>query len=329
VQRIKSLFTAEGLKALQESQSVMRALKLLQGAFMLAVIGFLGYRLSEIGWHEVWAALPTTPWFYVILLVMYFIFPAFEVLVYQTMWDVPLWRHFSIFVRKRVYNFAVLSYTGEAYLAFWARRWLPQSTGRIFATVKDSNILSALASNSFTVILLVLFFMTGELSIITNAAPDNKMYLGLAVLVSVILVPVVLKFRDHIISLEPQVARRVFLIHLVRLIVMLLLQTAQWAVVLPAVPFTTWLMFLTAQLVLTRIPFLPNTDLLLAGLGLTLMDYLDAPQAVVAGMFLAGGALSQLLNAVAFVGTSVHDLKRAPDVAAEGQPDDDMATETA
>ncbi|MCJ9430577.1 hypothetical protein [Kordiimonas marina] len=329
MQRIKSLFTAEGLKALQESRSFMRALKLLQGVFMLAVIGFLGYRLSEIGWHEVWAALPTTPWFYVILLVMYFIFPAFEILVYQSMWDAPLWRHFSIFVRKRVYNFAVLSYTGEAYLAFWARKRLPLSTKRIFATVKDSNILSALASNSFTVILLAVFFLTGELSVITKASPDYKMYLVLAVLVGAILVPVVVKFREHIISLEPQVARRVFLIHLVRLVVMLLLQTAQWAVVLPSVPFSAWLMFLTAQLVLTRVPFLPNTDLLLAGLGLTLMGYLDAPEAVVAGMFLAGGALSQLLNAIAFVGTSMHDLKRVPLDTAEDQPDDDMATETA
>ncbi|TNE64295.1 MAG: hypothetical protein EP335_07455 [Alphaproteobacteria bacterium] len=321
MQDLKSIFTADGLKALQEKKGFMLAVKLLQAGFVLAVVWYLAVKLSAVGWQDVWSALPETPWFYIILIVMFLAFPVSEIFVYQAMWGGSLWRHFGIFVRKRVYNYAVLSYSGEAYLALWARKRLPIRSRRIFATVKDSNILSALASNSFTVLLLGAFFLTGQLGVITDADPDYKMYLGLAVLVGVILVPVVLRFRRHIISLDGPVARRVFLIHLARLVFMLVLQALQWAVVLPAVPFDTWLLFLTAQLVLTRVPFLPNTDLLYAGLGLTLMGYVDAPEAMVAGMFLASGALSQLLNAIAFLVTSVHDFKPTPE--------DRMATESA
>ena len=85
---------------------------------------------------------------------------------------------------------------------------------------------------------------------------------------------------------------------------MLLFQALQWAIILPEVPFDTWVLFLTAQLVLTRVPFLPNTDLLYVGLGLTLASYIDAPMAVIAGMFLASGALFQLANLIAFIVTS-------------------------
>jgi hypothetical protein len=127
--------------------------------------------------------------------------------------------------------------------------------------------------------------------------------------VGLIILPLIIKFRKKILALDPQVAQKIFLIHLGRLILMLGFQTLQWAVVLPAVPFDTWLLFLTAQLVLTRVPFLPNTDLLYVGLGLTLANYIDAPIAVIAGMFLASGALFQIANLVAFILTSFDDLK--------------------
>ncbi len=316
---------------LRENRSVMAALRLLQASFVLAVIYFLTQKLSDVGWTDVWAALPETPWFYIIMVVLFFAYPIAETIVYQTMWDKKLWPHFNVFIRKRIYNYAVLSYSGEAYMAWWAHKNLLEknrndtdlSGRKIVSTIKDSNILSALASNGFTVLGLAAFFFTGQLALMTKADPDYKAYLIVALLVGIILVPAVLHFRRHLISLEVPIAKRVFLVHLTRLVLMLLLQTAQWAVVLPQVPFETWLLFLTAQLVLTRVPFLPNTDLLYAGLGLTMMGYLDAPAATVAGMFLASGVLSQAFNLAAFVLTSLPDF--VPKIRKEAQ----MAKETA
>ncbi|WP_020400412.1 hypothetical protein [Kordiimonas gwangyangensis] len=305
MQSIKNLLSTETFERAKDNKPLMIALKSLQFLFMGAVVYYLVSKLTVVGWREVWDALPTTPWFYIIFIVMFFAFPIAELMVYRLMWNVDFKGQFGVFVRKRVYNYAVLSYSGEAYMAFWARRRLDIRDRVIFSTIKDSNILSGLASNSFTVVMLAIFFMTGQLSVITDADPDYKSYLILAVMVGVILVPVVLRFRKHIISLKPEVAKKVFAIHFARMILLLLLQTLQWSVVLPEVPFNMWFLFLTAQLVLTRVPFLPNTDLLVAGLGLTLMGYVDAPQATLASMFLAAGALSQAMNLAAFLATSV------------------------
>ncbi len=305
MQAIRNLFTTEAFERVRANRALMVLLKGLQMLFMVAVIFYLASKLAAVGWQEVWSSLPSTPWFYIIFALMFFAFPVAELLIYRLMWGVDFRGQFGVFVRKRVYNYAVLSYSGEAYMAFWARRRLDLKDRFIFSTIKDSNILSGLASNSFTVIMLAIFFMTGQLSIITSADPSYESYLVLAVLVGVILVPVVLRFRKHIISLKPKVAKRVFLIHLTRLVLLLVLQTLQWSVVLPDVPLNMWFLFLTAQLVLTRVPLLPNTDLLVAGLGLTLMGYVNAPQATLASMFLAAGAMSQVMNFAAFLATSV------------------------
>ena len=128
---------------------------------------------------------------------------------------------------------------------------------------------------------------------------------GFAGIVVAALLALVMRFRDRILAVPPQVARPVLAIHIGRNILLLALQTVQWAVVFPQVPLSTWLMFLTAQLVLTRLPFLPNQDLLMVGLGLSIMVYIDAPEAAVAGMFLASGALFQIANVVMYALTSI------------------------
>jgi hypothetical protein len=101
-----------------------------------------------------------------------------------------------------------------------------------------------------------------------------------------------------------RMAAKVTAIHGGRVLLILLLQTAQWAVVFPHVTFLTWLLFLTAQMVLTRLPFLPNQDLMLVGLGLSLTHYVNAPEAAVAGMFLVSGALFQAFNLGCFLLTA-------------------------
>jgi len=290
---------------LRDSRLVRYTLRTLQIAFVLGVSGFLLNKLNTIGWAELWGALPTHPLYYLFFLANFFAIPVAELLVYRTMWGLPMARYFPVFARKRVYNYALLSYSGEAVFAVWARENLPIKTMTIVQTVKDSNILSALASNSFTLVLLIMFMVTDQIKLITNVDPDYRLYLGLAAAVGIVLVPIILRFRKTLISLDPVTARRVFLIHLIRFVSAQIFLMLQWVVILPEVPITTWLLFVTAQLVLSRVPFLPNTDLLYLGLGLSLATYVDAPDAVVAGMFVAAGALSQILNAGIYILTSV------------------------
>ena len=65
-------------------------------------------------------------------------------------------------------------------------------------------------------------------------------------------------------------------------------------------PIGEWLMFLAAQLLLTRIPFLPNRDVMMMWLGVALATAVAAPQAQVASMFLAAGALSLATHALMY-----------------------------
>lgn len=305
ISRIKLLFDAA-----RENTATSRLIKGVQAAVIVGVCYYLGVKVAAIGWQDVMSALPTTPWFYICLLGVYLAYPLGEWLVYRTLWGRPAARRFDVFLRMRVYNAAVLSYAGEAYLGLWAHRNLEQSKRSILATIKDSQILSALSSNSLTIILLALLFTSGQLGIFTGADPSYPTYVAVALGLSLFLIPLVIWFRKQILSLAPKVARRVFLLHFCRLLTVVSLQVASWAVVLPDVPMSIWLVFLTGQYVLTRIPFLPNTDLLVAGLGLTLLSFVDAPPAALAGIFVASGALAQVMHLTVFALLTLRDMTR-------------------
>lgn len=296
---------ADQLQRLKDNDHIALSLKLVQAAIVCGVIWFLTSKLESVGWEKVLSSLPSTPWFYIFFGITYLAYPVAEQRVYRLIWQLDERLGFSVFLRMRIYNLAILSYSGEAFLALWARKNLPLRNRRILATIKDSNILSALASNSFTIILLATLLATDQLHFITDADADFRYYLALAALVGIILVPAVIHFRRHLLSIEGPLAKQVFLTHLTRQIIVLVGQVAMWSVAVPEVSADTWLLLLTAQMVLTRVPFLPNTDLLLAGLGITLMGYMAAPEAKLAGMFFAAGILGQVCNLAGFVFASL------------------------
>jgi len=306
---LASKFDMNRITGLYQKKPVRIVLRGVQISLVSGVIYLIAAELSAIGWNDVWRALPISPWFYLFFLAMYFALPVGEWLVYQVLWGPVVRGRFAVFLRMRVYNWALVSYAGEAYLALWAHKNIAQNGRSIVAAVKDSNILSAFASNSFTIILLALFFFTGQLERLTNANPNFGYYIGVSLVVGLVLLPLMLRFRGKILAVQGAAARRIFTIHLIRLVAVLLLQVGQWAIVLPGVGLETWVLLLTAQMVLTRVPFLPNTDLLFAGLGISLMGYVEGPEAAIAGMFLASGALSQLLNLGAFLITSFESRK--------------------
>jgi hypothetical protein len=287
-----------------EDWRVLRALKGLRVAFVLGVVAYLIARLTAIGWAEVWASLPRTPWFYLLFVAMFFALPVSELAVYRLIWGAGMLRSFPVFVRKRVYNSTIIGYSGELYLFVWARQHLGLPDRRIFSTIKDNNILSTLASTSVTVALLLTFVATGQIQAVIRADPGLMAYFLVTTIIGGLLVPVVIRFRRHLIALPAGTALAVLAIHVVRLVAVLGLQAAQWAVVLTHVPFHTWLIFLTAQAVLTRIPFLPNKDLVFLGVGLGMAAIVDAPAAATAGMLLAGGALTQGSNLAMYLLTS-------------------------
>ena len=117
-------------------------------------------------------------------------------------------------------------------------------------------------------------------------------------------VPVVLRFYHNILGIKGSTAAAVVTLHILRVLAVQGLMAVQWSIALPQVPFQTWLIFLAAQMLLTRVPFLPNQDLVVLGLGLSMAGVLSAPTASVAGMFVAAGMVTQCLHLLVYVLTS-------------------------
>ncbi|MEL7488660.1 MAG: hypothetical protein AAGJ87_15755, partial [Pseudomonadota bacterium] len=243
---------------LRARPAVARTLKAVQYALLAGVVAYLLYRFTSVGWGEVFSALPTSPWFYAFFLMRFLALPISELAIYEMIWGRPLLRHFPAFVRKRVYNFAVMGYSGEGFLTLWAQRTLPLSQKSVMVGVKDNNLLSALASNGATVVLILALAANGGLSAGFAALPPGAGVLfALAFTSALVLAVTVLAFRNRLISLSPLKMRRLMSVHAVRISLILALHAAMYAAALPGASLSAWVMFLALQLVLSRIPFIP------------------------------------------------------------------------
>lgn len=296
----------ERARTLAAAPGVRRGLRLAQGALFAAILVYLVVQLSEVGWGEVFSALPQSPWFYLIFAARYFLQPLSEIPAYELVWNMPLWRHWTAFIRKRVYNFAVMGYSGEAFFTLWARRNLSLPDRDILIGVKDNNLVSALVSNAATATVVVALFLLGDLQRELAAVPGGAALFGLAFVSAASLAVAVVMFRRQIIQLPRGMTRRIIAINAGRIAVILLLHALLYSAAIPGPPLSAWLMFIALQLVLSRIPFVPNQDIVFLTAALSLAREIDAPEAAIAGMLLAEAGLSQIFNLALFALTAHH-----------------------
>lgn len=289
---------------LGQRKDVQQALKLSRYTLFAGIVLYLVYRLSQVGWLDVLQSLPVSPWFYLFFALRFLALPVSELAIYEIIWSTPLVRHFFVFIRKRVYNFAVMGYSGEAFLTLWARRNLKLSDKTILVGVKDNNLLSAFSSNAATVILVIILATTGSLKTTIEAFPGAGWLFTFAFLSALTLATLVAVFRQKLIALPPGVLPKLLGVHSGRQALLIVLHTAMYASALPGAPLMAWVTFIALQLVLSRIPFLPNQDFVYLTAALALSPIVGAPEAAVAGMLVAEAGLSQLFNAVMFLATA-------------------------
>ena len=297
-----------------QSKLVRRATRVIQVVIFIGVLALITKHLADIGWDEIWSALPRTPWFYILIACAYVTLPIAEVFVYQKIWGIPMWKRLPVLFRKRVLNEGVMGYSGEAYLCLWAHRHTDLPGNKILSTVKDNNILSAVVSTSAALVLFFGFMITGKLHDVTGGDISNNWMLVGMLAVSGLWIPVAYSFRKRLIALPQRTVGKVLLIHVLRLLAAESLQIMYWMVVLPFVPLTAWLTFTAAQMLLTRVPLLPNKDLMLLGLGITLANVVNVPATAVTALFLAGGATIQFLHLIVFFVTTPIGIRKSEDV---------------
>lgn len=247
---------AVGLPALAiPGASWQRWLSILLSAALLAATLV---RLHQLGLAGIRAALPSAPLFWIALAGHYLALPVSEWVIFRSLWRLPT-AGLAALLRKLVSNELLLGYSGELSFYAWARR-RAELTASPFGAIKDVSILSALAGNVVTLAMLCAAWPFRAMLGLGHVPGSVAASLGLLLAGSAAL----LLAGRHIFSLAGADLRRILAIHVIRIVAMMLLSGVLWHAALPGEPLQLWLLLAALQLVVTRLPFVPNKDLVFA-----------------------------------------------------------------
>lgn len=272
----------------------------------LAIIGYLFYKLYDIGLQQVLRSLPLNPLFYLLFIIIYFSLPLSEILIYRVGWKFKASRAFMVFVQKKVLNTDVLGYSGEVYLFYWAKEKLKIPAGKALSFIKDNNILSSVSSTFVSVVLLLFFFTQGYLNPFDYLPSAENYYIYIFLAVGVVLAGfAAYKFRRYILSVSLSEGLKISSIYTVRLLMTNVIQILQYALIKPDIPWAVWFSLMAVQILSTRIPFLPSQDVLYVNLALEMSDLVRVPEAEIVGILTANLILKKIIGAVSFILTSM------------------------
>jgi len=266
----------------------------LQRLFLTAVLIWLFVELSSIGWKTLWHSLPGLPLFYLLLLIAWLQLPIVEILIYRISWNFPVLRSMPAFLLKRIYNSTLLGYSGELYFYTWARQLPGQSDRNVFLTIKDNNILSSIASTLVVFGLILIFLLSGQLKLLEWVASQGQSWFWSGLAGTILITSLLIYFRHSIITMPMRAAGRIFSIQIVRLLLLQAINVWIYYTVIPEAPLQVWFTLISVEMILSRIPFLPNRDLLFIGLSIGLAEVLVISQAEIAGLMVARTLFNKL-----------------------------------
>ncbi len=268
----------------------------LRKLFLAGVFIFLIYQLWQIGWENVLKSLPTDPVFYLLYIPIFFLLPGSEIFIYRILWKTRFRDIFPVLLVKKVYNSDVVGYSGEIFLFNWANRSLERQNLDLLRDIKDNNVISSIVSTLVTLIVLLLFFKTNPETFNRwfQKIPNNELWYILLSLA--ILTLLIYKFRKYLVSLPLNKSLEISSIHFGRHCLGFFLQVYQWHIVLPNVPMYIWFTFIAVQLVMTRLPFLPNVDLIFLSLSIKLTQIMGAPLAAITAIMTINSVMGKALH---------------------------------
>jgi hypothetical protein len=230
-------------------------------SFAILVVALVQLRNTPIS--HILSLVPRSFGFWLVFILAYLITPASEWIIYRRLWAIPP-SGFVALLRKRVANEILLGYLGEVYFYAWVRRTGLITRNAPFGAIKDVAILSALAGNAVTLVMLAAalpFFGLLQLDIGGKAVLWS---LGVLAVTSFAM----LLLRKRLFTLPRHELWRIAAIHLGRILTMIGLTGLMWHLVLPGVGLVWWLVLSTLRQLLSRLPLLPNKDLAFVGLAI-------------------------------------------------------------
>lgn len=241
-------------------------------AISVAILVAVVLELRKLNWALVWSIIPTSPLIWTVLFFSYMAGPFSDWVIFRRLWGIPASGIFPL-LKKLIGNELLLGYVGEVYFYDWARRHVKME-GSPFGAVKDVAILSALAGNIMTVVMLIVTWpVIKELQFgeVMELPFGISLKLGVNVLaISIVFIlltsVVIMFFRNGLFSLPRRDLWFVFGVHCLRLLANTGLSALAWHLILPEVSIDSWLLLSTVRLLLSRLPLIPNKDLAFAGL---------------------------------------------------------------
>lgn len=239
--------------------------RLLTSILSLLVIGSVIYEVRGVDLRAILALIPRSPVFWAVFATSYLAAPVSEWLIFRRLWGIGL-PAFGALLRKLIYNELLLGYLGEAYFYAWARRNLKLEAAP-FGAVKDVTILSAMAGNVMTVLLLAVAW---PLASATQLGLQSRAVV-LSLTVVLVTSMAALIWRRQIFSLSWPQLGFIFAVHVGRIVAVTGLSAVLWHLVVPEIPLV-WLLLLAAiRLLISRLPFVPNKDVVFAGLAVFML----------------------------------------------------------
>jgi hypothetical protein len=274
--------------------------KAFNALFFIGVSFWLYIQIDAVGWAEVWKAMPSQPLFYVLMLVNFFILPFSEQIIYHYFWKFPFWNGLKVFTLKKIYNGQLVGYSGEVYFFAWVRKELKRPVSEAFKIIKDNNVISTLSSTLVVALILGGFVYSGALRTADILIALEQFFSITAVVITLVLTVLLVKFRRHIISLPWRTTLFLFNVHTLRFVAVQVIQVWQWMIVLPDVPFSAWMAYTAVMLVIQRIPVLPNKDMIFMSLSIGMTGALVLPESEIAALMLTITVTNRVLNFIFF-----------------------------
>jgi len=283
--------------------------------------------IAQVGWQQVIDVVPASPLFWLLMVGGYLLPPLVEWLIYGRWWRLDAGA-IGVFLKMRVMNDALFSYSGHTYLLVWASKHLgvafdPANPPRVLgrgggpgvdpaenpvAAVKDMAITSGIAGVLATLVLLVLALgLSGADTIRDTLDPRTLTILFWSFGAMILLNLGIILFRHDVMTLPVRENMIAFGWHLFRVLGVQALLVASWAVALPGTDAETWFVLGAFRMVVMRMP-VPNKEVLFAAIAVVLAG--DTAQDV-AALMAAQGALHLIFHALAWGVSAGMEARRA------------------
>lgn len=210
---------------------------------------------------------PVDPWFWLCFALGYALTPVMDWLILRRLWGLGLDGLPAMF-RKQVANEIVFGYSGDAQFYLWARR-NPKLNGPLFETLRDVTVLSALAGNLATLVLMAV--NAPLLHAVAGGALLNTFAVSILVIVLSSFAILAMRRFVALLTLSISDLAVTFLLHCVRIALSLVLTALLWKLLLPELPVGTLVAVATLRMMVHRLPLIPARDALLAPLVLALL----------------------------------------------------------